>query len=65
MELLEVNYLGILIGLEIEDTYDRERIGRFIGNFLSRDLFIGKKWCLLVKGEKHLFNIKDVKEYLG
>lgn len=61
-EFLDIGNLSIIIGLEIDEEYNNNRISRFLGNFLSRPLFHDKQWFLLVNNKSHLFNI-DIKEY--
>jgi hypothetical protein len=62
--LLAIGNHSVVVGLEINKDQGPENISRFVGNFLSRDLFHDKKWFLLVNTHNHLFNVKEIKEYV-
>jgi hypothetical protein len=60
---LEIIDTSIILGIEISEEYDKDRIARFIGNFFSKPLFHDKQWYLIVDKETHLFRIKEFAEY--
>ena len=62
---LKLGGLSVIIGIEIEESYNRAAISKFLGNFFSRSLFHDKKWFLLANTESHLFNIRELNEYKG
>lgn len=62
---LEMSGIGIVIGLEIPESYEEKNIGKHIGNYLSKPPYNKLNWSqIFEKGQRStLFQVGEKKLY--